>query len=223
MGGSGMELSSLLATMNQGQASGSTKGKSTLTQEDFMNLFVTQMRNQNPLEPMDNYQMATQLAQFNSVEALQNLTASIKNLELYQASMNGLQLANLIGKKVQASSNTLQKSLGVVSEGYYQLPRTGKVTLQIFDSNGNPIRSIDAGIKDTSEQKFVWDGKDQQGVPMRDGKYAFQVSAVDEKGQSIQVSPYTTGTVTGISFENGISYIHVGSGKITLSEILAIL
>ena len=218
-----MELSSLLATTNQSQASGSTKSKGTLTQEDFMNLFVTQMKNQNPLEPLDNYQMATQLAQFNSVEALQNLTASIKNLELYQASMNNLQLASLIGKKVQASSNTIQKSLGTVSEGYYQLPKTGKVTLQIFDSTGNPIRSIDAGTKDTSEQRFVWDGKDQQGVTLPDGNYTFQASAVDEKGQSIQVSPYTTGTVTGVSFENGISYIHVGSEKISLSEILAIL
>ena len=218
-----MELSSLLATTNQSQAAGDTKSKSTLTQDDFMNLFVTQMKIQNPLEPMDNYQMATQLAQFNSVEVLQNLTASIKNLELYQTTMNNLQLASLIGKKVEASSNTLQKSLGVQSEGYYQLPQTGKVTLQIFDSSGNLIRSIEAGTKDTSEQKFVWDGKDQQGVTLPDGKYTFQVSAVDEKGQSIQVSPYTVGTVTGISFENGISYIHVGSGKITLSEILAIL
>jgi len=218
-----MELTSLQATTNQSQTAGSTKSKGTLTQEDFMNLFVTQMKNQNPLEPMDSYQMATQLAQFNSVEALQNLTASNKNLELYQATMNNLQLASLIGKKVQASGNTLEKNLGTVSEGYYQLPKTGKVTLQIFGSNGNLVRSIDAGTKDTSEQKFVWDGKDQQGVTLPDGTYTFQVSAVDEKGQSIQVSPYTIGTVTGISFENGISYVHIGSRKITLSEILAIL
>ena len=218
-----MDLSSLMAATNQSQSTGSTKRKGTLTQEDFMNLFVTQMKNQNPLEPMDNYQMATQLAQFNSVEALQNLTASIKNLELYQATMNNLQLASLIGKKVQASGNIIEKNLGTVSEGYYQLPKAGKVTLQIFGPSGNLVRSIDAGTKDTSEQKFVWDGKDQQGMTLPDGQYIFQVSAADEKGQSIPVSPYTTGTVTGISFENGISYVHIGSRKITLSEILAIL
>ena len=137
--------------------------------------------------------------------------------------MNNLQLAGLIGKKVKGSGNTIQKSLGVASEGYYQLPRTGKVTLQIFDPSGKLVRSIEAGTKDTSEQKFVWDGKDQQGVTLPDGKYVFQVGAVDAKGQPIQVSPYTIGTVTGISFENGVSYIHVETGKLTLSEILAIL
>jgi flagellar basal-body rod modification protein FlgD len=218
-----MDLTSLLATTNQSQATGNTKNKGTLTQEDFMNLFVTQMKNQNPLEPMDNYQMATQLAQFNSAEALQNLTASIKNLELYQASMNSLQLASLIGKKVEGASNTLQKNSGVVSEGYYQLPQSGSVTLQISDSNGNLLRSIEAGRKDTSAQKFVWDGKDQRGVTLPDGSYTFQVSAVDEKGRAIQVSPFMVGTVTGVSFENGVSYIHVGTTKLTLSEILAIL
>ena len=73
-----MELSSLLATMNPSQAAAGTKSKKTLGQEDFMNLFVTQMRSQNPLEPMDNSQMVAQLAQFNNVEALQNLSIDQK-------------------------------------------------------------------------------------------------------------------------------------------------
>jgi flagellar basal-body rod modification protein FlgD len=69
----------------------------------------------------------------------------------------------------------------------------------------------------------AWDGKDQNGVKLSDGTYTFRVSAVDGSGQSILTSTSMVGTVTGISFENGITYLMIGSGKITLSDITSIL
>ena len=85
--------------------------KNTLTQDDFLKLFTTQLRYQNPLEPLDNFQMATQLAQFNTVDALTKMNETMAQLAANQNSMNNLQIASLIGKKVKAQGNSLAQSV----------------------------------------------------------------------------------------------------------------
>jgi flagellar basal-body rod modification protein FlgD len=103
------------------------------------------------------------------------------------------------------------------------LTKTGKVSIKIFDANGNMVRFIDGGVKDTSKQRFTWDGKNQQGAQLPAGNYTFSVSAIDNKNQPIQVTTSKVGTVTGISFENGITYLNMGTDRITISDIIAIL
>ena len=199
--------------------------KTTLTQEDFLNLFTKQLQYQDPLAPMDSYQMATQMAQFQTVQALNDMTKSIRNLEADQAAASRLQTAWLIGKKVEAKGNSLfiDQDKKVVSEGSYQLAKPGKVYLQIFDANGNLVRLIDEGVKDTSKQKFIWDGKNQQGAQLPAGNYTFSVTAMDEKDQPIQATTSKMGSVTGISIENGVTYLNLGPDKIVLNEVIAIL
>jgi flagellar basal-body rod modification protein FlgD len=85
------------------------------------------------------------------------------------------------------------------------------------------VRSIDDGVKNTSKQRVTWDGKNQQGAQLPAGNYTFNVSAIDEKNQQIQVTTSKVGTVTGISFENGTTYLNMGTDKITISDIIAIL
>jgi flagellar basal-body rod modification protein FlgD len=217
-----MSISPLSSAVDQNQSISQTSKKNALTQQDFLNLFVTQMRYQNPLDPIDNNQMATQMAQFGSLDALNNMNTTLGNIANYQASMNSLQGIALLGKKVEAKGNSLSIEKGNVSEGYYQLSSPGKVTIQICDAQGRLVRTIDDGLKDGSKQKVVWDGKNQQGATLPDGTYQFQVSAVDEKGQSVSVSSYFTATVTGISFENGVAYLNCGQKKITLSDIISV-
>jgi flagellar basal-body rod modification protein FlgD len=216
-------VSSTSTVTNQNAQATSTQRKTTLTQEDFLNLFTKQLQHQDPLAPMDSSQMATQMAQIGTVQALNNMTQSIQNMEAYQASASSLQAVGLIGKKVEAKGNSLSINQGTVSEGSYQLTKAGKVTIQIFDANGNMVRLIEDGVKDTSKQKFTWDGKNQQGAQLPAGNYTFRVSAVDEKNQSIQVSTSRIGTVTGVSFENGVTYLNMGPDRVTINEILAIL
>jgi flagellar basal-body rod modification protein FlgD len=214
-------VSSISTAANQTSQATETQRKTTLTQADFLNLFTKQLQYQDPLAPMDNYQMATQMAQFEEVQALNDMTQLLQNL---QAS-SSLQGVGLIGKKVEATGNTLSidQDKKVVSEGSYQLAKPGKVYLQIFDANGNRVRLIDDGVKDTSKQTFTWDGKDQQGNQLPAGNYTFSVSAMDGNNQPIQVTTSRIATVTGISFENGVTYLNLGSGKITINDIIAIL
>jgi flagellar basal-body rod modification protein FlgD len=205
------------------QAVQPTKGKSSLTQEDFLSLLLAQMKFQDPLNPMDNYQMAAQMAQLSTVEGINKLTQTLETMSAYQASTAHLQVANLIGKKVEAIGNLLVANQGNATEGSYQLSRPGKVTIEIYDGKGNLMRTMEDGLKETAKQKFTWDGKNQVGEKVPDGTYAFKVKAVDVKGESIPVGSSMIGTVSGISFENGVTYINIGSERITLSDIFAIL
>jgi len=213
-------LSAVTTSSGQGVQS---KTKKELTQEDFLSLMLAQMRYQDPLSPMDNNQMASQMAQLGTIEGINKLTQSMDLMSAYQASMAHLQVAGLIGKKVEAMGNHLFVGQGNVSEGSYQLSRPGRVTIEITDGNNNLVRTIDAGAKETGKQRFTWDGKNQVGEKVPDGAYLFSVKAVDVKGDSIPVSSSIIGTVSGISFENGITYINIGSERFTLSDVFAIL
>jgi len=218
-----MSISSISPSTLPSPSEGTGKRKTSLNQEDFLNLFITQLKNQNPLNPMDHYQMATQIAQFNSLDSLNRIQHSLEALSAYQASMNGLQATGLIGKRAEVQNPSLSLSGGKVSEGYYQLSRPGKVTIQIYDGKGQLVRTLEEGIKDPSRQKVVWDGKSDTGVKLPDGQYAFQVIAIDEKGVPLPVESTIIDTITGIQFENGIIYLNLGSGRVTLQDVKAIL
>jgi len=218
-----MDLSALTATTNQESASLKTQGKQTLTQHDFMNLFTAQLKFQNPLELLDNYQMATQMPQFTSVDALMKMSESLENFMANQTSLQTLESSSLIGKRVQAKGNGISIQQGTVSEGSYELAKPGNVIIQIYDASGVPVRKIEAGIKGTSMQKVSWDGKDQSGTSFPDGVYTFRVVAADEKGQTVPVTTYREGSITGVSLENGKALLRLGNDLITFDEIKAIL
>jgi len=97
------------------------------------------------------------------------------------------------------------------------------VTIRIYNAQGTLVRTLEEGVKDTSSQKVAWDGKSQEGETLPDGTFTFKISAKDENGQPVSVSSLMVGTVTGISFENGVTYVRLGSGKISLSDITAII
>jgi len=197
--------------------------RTSLSQYDFLNLLITQMKYQNPLNPMDYYQMTSMLTQFGSLEALYNLNQNLENSILYQSSLYNLQAAGLIGKKIKSVGNTLSIEKGVVSEGYYQLAKPGRVSIQIIDSKGNVVRTFEEEYKSATEHRLRWDGKDNTGSPLSDGVYYFNVSAVDKNGQPIPVTLYKEDKIGGIRFENGIIYLLTKSDRITIKDIISLM
>jgi flagellar basal-body rod modification protein FlgD len=218
-----MSISSVTSTATTNSQGTTGAKKNALTQDDFLKLFTTQLKYQNPLEPLDNSQMATQMAQFNTVDALTKMNETLTQMATNQTSMNNLQIASLIGKKVETQGNSLAIQQGTVGEGMYQLAKPGKAFIQIFNSQGTLVRQIDAGSKDTATQKIGWDGKNQAGATLPDGTYTFKVLAVDAQGQSVSVTNYQIGTVNGVSLENGSVALQVNGGKVQFSDILSIL
>jgi flagellar basal-body rod modification protein FlgD len=218
-----MSITPIGTNTDPNASGGQVQRATSLDQVDFMNLLVVQLQNQNPLEPMDSSQMAAQMAQLGSLQALTNMNTSIQQMVNYLASTNSMNAAQLIGKTVEATGKNLSIDSGVVSGASYQLSNPGTVTIKIYDASGQLVRTIDDGAKDGSKQQLNWDGKDQNGVKLPDGTYTFQVSAVDKTGQPVTANSWMVGTVKGVSFENGVTYLTVGSGKITLSDIIGIV
>lgn len=218
-----MSIPSISPTADSNPSASTGKRKTGLNQEDFLNLFITQLRNQNPLQPMDNFQMAGQMAQFSSLESLNRIRSSLELMGAYQSSMNSLQAAGLLGKRVEIDGRSLSINGGKVSEGYYQLSKPGKVTTRIYDEKGQLVRTLEEGMKDGSRQTLTWNGKSEGGVTLPDGNYSFHVTAVDDKGQAIPVAFSRIETVTGIHFENGVIYLELGSERVTLRDVKAIL
>ena len=106
-----MSISSVTSTATTNSQGTTGAKKNALTQDDFLKLFTTQLKYQNPLEPMDNFQMATQMAQFNTVDALTRMNETMTQLAANQNSMNNLQMTSLIGKKVKTQGSSLSHPL----------------------------------------------------------------------------------------------------------------
>ena len=216
-------IGSITSALNPSSTTTSTQGGTkTLTESDFMQLFLAQMQYQDPLQPMDNNEMATQLAQFETVDALTTMNNTLSQMMTNETSLANLQATSVIGKQIESKGNSLSIQNGVVSNGGYQLSQPGNVTIQISDSSGNLVQQINAGYQGTSMQSLGWNGTNQQGTTLPDGTYTFKVSATDQSGNAVSVTTYQTGTVSGVSFQNGTAVYQVGGNNINFSSIVGI-
>jgi len=218
--------------LNQVTTSGPTLGADASSQSttpvlgenDFLQMLITQLENQDPMNPLQSTDLAAQLAQFSSVEQLTNLNTAVQNqtnanLVLTQSISNTM-AATLIGKKVKADTSsfafdgTNPQTLGVT------LPSTAAdVQVTITDANGNTVRTIDAGAMPSGDNNIQWDGTDDNGNPVSAGNYTFSVSATDTSGNSITGTPYVLGTVQGVKYSSSGASLLVDGAEIDFSNI----
>jgi flagellar basal-body rod modification protein FlgD len=137
----------------------------------------------------------------------------------YQNSLQNTLTAGLIGKKVKISGNGV--ALKGTAQIAYTLPQdAAKVKLSLYDTNGNLVREIDAGPQKSREGSYTWDGKDSTGKTLPDGQYTVKVDAVDASGNALNATATSDGTVTGISYDNNVTYLVIdGKTKVQLSDI----
>jgi len=123
-----------------------------------------------------------------------------------------------IGKTVKADDNTMRVDNGTVHSGSYTIDRSGYVTVDVYDSQGQIVRTFDQGLEDKGEHNVNWDGRDGTGSFVGDGTYTFEITARDENGFYIPYNTYLSGEVTGITYENGQSYLMIGDRIISNSN-----
>jgi len=216
---------SVVETTNvTGEASKSVKkDDKSLGQGDFLKLLVAQLKNQDPMNPMDNTDFTAQMAQFSSLEQLMSVNDNLEILTTSANATNSAQAMSLIGKEVKAEGNSIHVKNGIASDISFELPDTaGKVVISVEDQNGNVVRTIEQSSMSAGPQQVAWDGKSQYGAPLPDGLYNYTVIAKDMEGNVMEVATFTRGIVDTISFENGIGYIHIGELKYMLSEVLEV-
>lgn len=184
------------------------------TQNRFIKLLVTQMRNQDPLNPMDNAQVTSQMAQLSTVTGIDKLNSTLETLINNVQMGQSYQASNLIGRSVLTPGDTIQTA---GEGGYYgiELPiGADKVTINIKDGSGATIRTMELGKQDAGTIPLTWDGLKDDGVAAANGSYKFEVNATiaGNKAES-----------TNLSFAKVLSISNYPTGvKLNLSNLMSI-
>jgi flagellar basal-body rod modification protein FlgD len=201
----------------------SSSGAEKLGMDQFLNLFIAQLKNQDPLNPLDSSEFTAQMAQFSSVEQLYGMNSKLGNIEETLNSQNE-QHDNLgyIGKTVKADDNTMVVGDGTVQPGSYSIDEGGNVTIDVYDSQGQRVRTLYQGIEDKGEHGVNWDGRDDTGTLVGDGTYTFEITARDENGLIVPSNTYISGEVTGITYKNGQPYLMIGDKLLDSSKIIEV-
>ena len=189
----------------------------------FLTLLVTQMKNQDPLNPMDNAQVTSQLAQINTVKGLDKLNDSFAALAVQMQAGQSMQAAGLVGKEVLVPGNVLGFDAGGVAHGSVSLDgKADQVGIVVKDSAGAVVRRIDLGAKEAGIADFDWDGKDDSGKKLPAGRYTFE-AAVTANGATTAGTTLERANVTALTRTNsGFMLTLAGLGEAPLTEVLRI-
>ncbi|NWN90747.1 flagellar hook assembly protein FlgD [Marinobacter adhaerens] len=196
-------------------------GNSELGKNEFMELMLAQLKNQNPLEPQDNGEFISQLAQFSSLEEMQALSGRVDDVVGQFRSTQALQASAMVGKTVLAPSEV--GMLGAEGEvtGNIQVPAsTGGVRLSIQSPDGELVRQIDLGSSSAGVKSFSWDGKDGNGNKLPDGPYKIVAEGSYPQG-SVQLPTMVSANVDSVSLGQGgsVTLNLAGMGSIALSDV----
>ncbi len=191
----------------------------TVGKEDFLRLFTTQLKYQNPLNPMDGTEFTAQLAQFSSLEQLVNMGKTLDDILSYQDSLNNALATNLMGKMIRVDGDLV--NLDGSAEIIYEIPEdVAEMTMNIYGSSGEVVRSVELGGQHSGEGKYIWDGTDNKGDHLPDGFYRVEFVATGVNGSSVAVSSETLAMVRGVSFDGGVTYLELDSDtRVSLNEV----
>ncbi len=207
--------------------SSGTSDNSVMGKDDFLQLMLTQLKNQDPLNPMEGTEFAAQLAQFTSLEQLMNLndamdTSINANYYLTQ-SINNTLSSTLIGKSVKLSGNGFKYSgQEDVTMGYNLSGPASSVNVKVYNSAGQLVKTIENAPGSSGDNKLVWDFTDNDGDTVPEGEYTFEVEAVDGNGDSIAADQYVLGLIEGVKFTDYGTTLVVNGTDYMLSDILEI-
>jgi flagellar basal-body rod modification protein FlgD len=202
-----------------------TTGNNQLDKDAFMKLLLTQMKNQDPTNPLKSHEMAAQLAQFTSLEKLTNIDDSIKKQTDVQQPLANFESLKLIGKVVAGDSSAIQREtmdekhpirLNVLGDAQ-------DVKIDIKDDTGTIVRSM--VHKNVKKGRFDvdWNGITTEGLPARVGPYSVSVAATGSNGKGVGVETSFQGPVTGVTFSKAGPTLLVGNQKVMLADIKTIL
>ena len=220
-------MSTITSSATQAAAATSTT-KSTIAREtltgnfqDFLTLFVTQLKHQDPLEPMESSEFTNSLANLSSVEQAVNMNSNLEKLIGMFESNQVTDSASYIDKTVEFDSSQFELKNGKAQFSYILDENSQGTPIAITDDKGNLVLQTE-GSKLAGKHGFLWDGKDANGNQMPDGVYSLTVGAENKSGDIANVKTTGTGTVTGVSFEAGKTIVEVLNVGISMEDILSI-
>jgi flagellar basal-body rod modification protein FlgD len=170
-------------------------------QDTFLKLLVTQMQNQDPLNPMDNSQMTSQIAQLNTVQGINKLNTTVAALQAQMQASQNLQSTSFIGRTVLAPGSNITLTNGTAQMGVDLAGVSDSTMIQVKDTSGIVVRTFGIGPGVAGLNQITWDGKNDAGQTMPDGNYKFAVAA-SINNQQVQAATLTYGLVNSVSMSS---------------------
>lgn len=193
---------------------GSGTASTELDRDDFLQLLIAQLEWQDPLNPMEDTEMVSQLAQFSSLDQLTSMNESMDSLSEQLATQIGMSAVNYIGKEVEAYGSSMSKDGDSISTVTYTLPEdavTGYA--HVIDEDGQIVASVELTDLAEGDHAFVWNGLNTSGDEADDGQYAIAFTAENADGESLSITAQVSGTVTSVYTENGSTMLGLSDGR----------
>jgi flagellar basal-body rod modification protein FlgD len=202
-----------------------TKDSAKELNDRFLKLLVAQMKNQDPLNPLDNAQVTSQMAQINTVTGINGLNDTVKQLLNQFGAMESLQASQLTGRNVLVTGNELKMDAeGTAAIGGVELPAAADgVKVEIRDASGNVMRTLTLGKAEGGITRFSWDGKTDAGVQVAAGNYSFTAKAA-YGATEIEGTPLVARKVEAVSRSNGSTQLVLAGGaRVAYGDVKEIL
>jgi flagellar basal-body rod modification protein FlgD len=224
--GGNTSITDLMSTMNAKKADAADSVQADT--DKFMTLLVTQLKNQDPLNPLDNAQVTSQLAQLQTVTGVNKLNETLETLKSSYQSSEAMQATNLIGHGVLVEGNTLKLTGGKSVFGVDLATDADNVQVVVTDPRtGKDVATIELGAAEAGAMPLAWDGSSDSvdAAMLADGKYSFRVVATRGGQPLTDVKALTLDTVASVSTnsKDGVKLNLAGAGAITLADIHQVL
>ncbi|NPU69651.1 flagellar biosynthesis protein FlgD [Bradyrhizobium sp. 83012] len=210
------------STTTTSSTSSSSDSRTTLSSSDFLQLLVSELQNQDPLNATSVTDFINQMTSYANFTQQQSINTSMNSLASSFSSLVTLNSVNYIGHTVEAKSDTAVLSNGSATFGYSLSSAASTVSVSIKDSSGSTVW-IGTGTGNKGSNSFSWDGTDSSGNQLSDGgQYTISVTATDSAGNSVLNYTTITGTVTGIDTSTSTPSLTVGGVPVSASNIIGV-
>ncbi|MBL8408176.1 MAG: flagellar hook assembly protein FlgD [Candidatus Accumulibacter sp.] len=213
--------SDVFAAINAQSKAGTADASSSSeeVQNRFLKLLVTQLKNQDPLNPLDNAAVTTQISQISTVTGIENLNATMQTLLSNFNDGQSMQAAGLLGKRVLVPGSRLALSDGEAGGGANLAGPADKVTLSILDAAGKVVQSRNLGAREAGSFSFTWDGQTDAGTAAPPGNYSFSITAV-RGSESVAAETMQLGTVSALVRDKGAFQLELaGLGRVDFNKV----
>jgi len=189
-------------------------GGGGLGQDAFLKLLVAQLKNQDPLNPQQNYEFVAQLAQFSSLEQSVGINDRLDQLALQNQGLQNSQVVQLVGKQATVKGNIVAlKGQGQAVPISFKLDGAAKqASVVIRDQSGRTVRTLEVGARAAGNVTLAWNGQSDSGLPQPAGAYQVTVTAKSEGDLPVTLTQQSSGTIRSVSFEQGFPVLQLDSG-----------
>lgn len=204
-------------------AANAKKPGNQLDKDAFLKLFITQIQNQDPLNPDKSSEMAAQLAQFDGLEQMLNINKTLEKMSAEDQTSRAVNLVSFVGKELSIDNGKLSWQKGKLTEATMDLEKdASQLTLEVRDASGTVISTQELGQTPIGEHKLGWKGLDAAGKPVKDGVYSFGFVAKDVQGQPVAVKVKANVRVTGVDLKDMGGSFYTDVGKIGINEVASV-